>query len=138
MNPSDDELRRLLSAARTIAMVGASSKPDRPSYGVFRALVAAGYRVVPVNPFETSVLGEPAFPTLASVPFPIDIVDVFRRVEETPDVADAAAQVGAKVLWLQLGIVSDEAERRARAAGLAVVMDECIKVAVMRLGVHVP
>jgi len=136
-HPSDDELRQLLSAARTIAVVGASSKADRPSFGVFRRLKAAGYRVVPVNPFEAEVQGEKAYATLADVPYPIDIVDVFRRAEETPAVADAAVAVNAKVLWLQLGIVNEDAAERARRAGLAVVMDTCIAVAVSRLGIHV-
>jgi predicted CoA-binding protein len=133
---SDDELRRLLAAARTIAVVGASSKPDRPSFGVFRRLKAAGYRVVPVNPFEREVQGEKAFATLAEVPYPIDIVDVFRRAEDTPAVADAAIAAHAKVLWLQLGIVNEDAAERARRGGLAVVMDTCIAVVVARLGVR--
>lgn len=135
--PSDDELRRLLEAARTIAVVGASSKADRPSFGVFRRLKTAGYRVVPVNPFEREVQGEQSFATLADVPYAIDIVDVFRRAEETPAVADAAVAVRAKVLWLQLGIVNEDAAERARRAGLSVVMDTCIAVVVSRLGIRV-
>ena len=137
MNPSDDELRQLLGRARTIAVVGASSRPERPSYGVFRRLQLAGYHVVPVNPFETEVHGEKAYAALSAVPGPIDIVNVFRRAEETPAVADAAVAVQAKVLWLQLGIVNDEAARRAQAGGLVVVMDECIAVAIARLGIRV-
>lgn len=136
-HPSDDELRRVLEAARTIAVVGASSKADRPSFGVFKRLKAAGYRVVPVNPFESEVQGEKAYATLADVPYPIDIVDVFRRAQETPAAADAAVAVHAKVLWLQLGIVSEEAAGRARRGGLSVVMDTCIAVVVSRLGIHV-
>lgn len=135
MSAADDEVRRLLDEARTIAVVGASSKPERPSYGVFARLQRAGFRVIPVNPFETEVHGERAYPTLASVPERIDIVDVFRRAAETPALADEAVAIGAKVLWLQLGVVSEEAARRARAGGLAVVMDQCIAVAVARLGV---
>ncbi len=135
--PSDDELRRMLESARTIAVVGASSRQDRPSFGVFRRLKAAGYRVVPVNPFEREVQGEKAFATLADVPYPIDLVDVFRRAEETPAVADAAVAVRAKVLWLQLGIVNEDAAERARRGGLAVVMDTCIAVAVSRLRIRV-
>jgi predicted CoA-binding protein len=138
MNPSDDELKRILSATRTIAMIGASSKPDRPSYGVFGRLVRAGYRVIPVNPFETNVLGEQAYPTLAAVPVPVDLVDVFRRAEETPAVADDAVRIGAKVLWLQLGIENEEAAERARKGGLSVVMDACLAVVVSRLGVKAP
>ncbi len=138
MNPPDAELAALLRATRTIAVVGASSKPDRPSYGVFARLQRAGYRVIPVNPFETEVHGERAYPSLAHVPDPIDLVDVFRRAEETPLVADAAVRARAKVLWLQLGIVNEEAAARARAGGLVVVMDACIAVVVSRLGISVP
>ena len=138
MNPSDAELERLLRAARTIAVVGASSKADRPSYGVFARLKRAGYRVIPVNPFETEVHGERAYASLAEVPEPIDIVDVFRRAEETPPIADAAVRARAKVLWLQLGIENDDAAARARAGGLVVVMDACIAVVVSRLGISVP
>jgi predicted CoA-binding protein len=118
-------------------VVGASSRPERPSYGVFRRLQTAGYHVIPVNPFESEVHGEKAYPALSAVPRPIDVVDVFRRADETPAVADAAVGVKAKVLWLQLGIVNDEAARRARAGGLIVVMDECLAVAVARLAIHV-
>jgi predicted CoA-binding protein len=135
VNPGDDELRKILSEAETIAVVGASSNPDRPSNGVFRRLVGAGYRVIPVNPNETEVLGQRAYPSLADVPFPIDIVDVFRRPEVTPDIADEAVRARAKVLWLQSGIVNDEAERRAREGGLTVVMDACLGVMLGVLGV---
>ncbi len=128
MNPGDDELRKILSEAETIAVVGASSDPDRPSHGIFQKLLSAGYRVVPVNPNENEVLGQKAYARLADVPYPIDIVDVFRRPEYTPGIADEAVSVKAKVLWLQSGIVNDEAERRARAGGLRVVMDACIGV----------
>jgi predicted CoA-binding protein len=127
----------MLMAARTIAVVGASSKPERPSYGVFARLERAGYRVIPVNPFETEVHGVRAVPTLADVPVPIDIVDVFRRTEETPAVAEDAVRVGAKVLWLQLGVVNERAAELARAGGLTVVMDSCLAVVVGRLGVKI-
>jgi predicted CoA-binding protein len=137
MDPDDDELRRLLTSTRTIAMVGASSNPERPSHGVFSRLVRAGYRVIPVNPHETSVQGERAYPSLTAVPEPIDLVDVFRRPDATPPIADEAVQVGAKVLWLQLGIVNEEAAARARAGGLVVVMDACLAVVVGRLGIRV-
>ena len=136
-NPSDAELRRLLSAVRTIAIVGASSKESRASYGVFARLLRAGYRVIPVNPFETNVHGQTAYPDLASVPGPVDLVDVFRRPEETPALADQAVSIGAKVFWLQLGIVNEEAARRAARGGLTVVMDACLAVVVGRLGVEV-
>jgi predicted CoA-binding protein len=127
-NPPDDDLKKLLTEARTIAIVGASSSPDRPSHGIMRKLLAAGYRVVPVNPRETAVLGEKAYPSLADVPGEIDIVDVFRRVEETPSIADEAVAVGAKALWLQSGIASEDAAARAEAGGLTVVMNACIGV----------
>ena len=127
-NPSDAELRRLLTEAETIAVVGASSDPERPSHGIFRKLLAAGYRVIPVNPNETEVLGRKAYASLSEVPMPIDVVNVFRRAEHTPDVADQAVAVGAGALWLQSGISNDEAAARASAGGLMVVMDSCIGV----------
>jgi len=125
-NPSDLELDQILSSASTIAIVGASSNPDRSSHGIMRRMKQLGYRVIPVNPNETSVLGEKAYPSLSDVPVPIDIVDVFRRPEYTPAIADEAARVGAKVLWLQQGIWNDDAAARAKAGGLTVVMDACI------------
>jgi predicted CoA-binding protein len=125
-NPSDQDLKQLLTNASTVAMVGASSKPDKASYGIMRKLQSVGYRVIPINPRETEVLGEHAYPSLADVPEPIDIVDVFRRAEDTPAIADEAVKVGAKVLWLQTGVVSEEAAARAEAGGLTVVMDACI------------
>jgi predicted CoA-binding protein len=127
-NPPDDALRQLLTNASTIAMVGASSNPDRPSNGIMRKLKNAGYRVIPVNPNETTVLGERAYASLADVPERIDIVDVFRRAEFTPAIAAEAVKVGAKALWLQSGVVNDEAAAKAEAGGLAVVMDACIGV----------
>jgi predicted CoA-binding protein len=127
-NPSDQELKRLLSAASTIAIVGASSNPERPSNGIMWRLKSVGYRVIPVNPNEAEVLGERAYPTLLDVPEPIDIVDVFRRPEYTPAIADAAVKVGAKALWLQSGVTNEEAAARAEAGGLTVVMDACISV----------
>jgi len=136
-NPPDDAIRRLLTDARTIALVGASSKPDRPSHGVMRMLLGAGYHVIPVTPRETEVLGQRAYPSLADVPEPIDLVNVFRRSEETPPIAQAAVAVAAKTLWLQQGISSDEAAGIAQAGGLVVVMDLCIAVIHRVLGVPV-
>jgi uncharacterized protein len=127
-NPPDGELQRILADAETIAVVGASSNPERPSHGIFRKLLGEGYRVIPVNPNEKEVLGQKAYPSLAAVPHPIDIVDVFRRPEYTPDIADQAVRAGAKVLWLQSGIVNDDAASRAKNGGLTVVMDACIGV----------
>jgi len=125
-NPSDPELKNLLTEARTIAMIGASSNPDKASYGIMQQLQKRGYHVIPINPRETEVLGERAYASLADVKEPIDIVDVFRRAEDTPAIADEAVKVGAKALWLQTGIVSGDAAARAEAGGLLAVMDACI------------
>ena len=125
-NPSDQELAQLLTGATTIAVVGASSSPDKASYGIMQKLQQAGYRVIPVNPRETEILGERSYPSLVDVPERIDIVDVFRRAEDTPGIADQAVTIGAKALWLQSGIVSDDAAARAKAGGLIAVMDACI------------
>ena len=126
--PSDDALRALLTRSRTIAIVGASSKPDRPSHGVMKILIAAGFRVIPVTPREASVLGRKAYASLGEIPERVDIVDVFRRAEDTPGIADEAVTIGAKALWLQAGIVSEDAAARAKQGGLVVVMDRCIGV----------
>jgi predicted CoA-binding protein len=125
-NPTDDAIRDLLANASTIAVVGASSNPGKASYGIMRRLQSVGYRVIPVSPFETEVLGERAYPSVVDVPESIDIVNVFRRPEDTPAVADEAVSAGARALWLQSGIRNDDAAARARAGGLTVVMDECI------------
>ncbi len=133
--PEDRELRILLGDARTIAVVGLSSRPDRPSHDVAAFLQARGYRIVPVNPRETEVLGEPAFASLRDIPkeVPIDVVDVFRRAEDTPPIARDAVAIGAKVLWLQDGIISDDAYRIASEGGLDVIMGVCIKRTTQRL-----
>jgi uncharacterized protein len=125
-NPSDQDLKNLLTQATTIAIVGASSNPDKASYGIMQKLQKAGYRVIPVNPRETEILGERSFPSLLDIPEPVDIVDVFRRAEDTPGIADEAVTKGAKALWLQTGISNDDAAARAKAGGLIVVMDRCI------------
>jgi|SRR5471030_69793 len=125
-NPSDPDLQRLLTDATTIAVVGASSNPDKASHGIMQKLQSVGYRVIPVNPRETEILGERSYPSLTDVPVHIDIVDVFRRAEDTPAIADEAVKIGAKALWLQTGIVNEDAASRATAGGLAVVMDACI------------
>jgi predicted CoA-binding protein len=127
-NPPDDEVRALLNSAKTIAVVGASSSPVRSSHGVMSRLLQLGYQVIPVNPNETQVLGQKAYPSLADVPVAIDIVDVFRRDEYTPGVADEAVHAHAKVLWLQQGLWNEDAAARAKAGGLTVVMDECLGV----------
>jgi len=125
-NPSDQELAELLAGATVIAMVGASSNPEKASHGIMQKLQRAGYRVIPVNPKETEILGERSYASLIDVPERIDIVDVFRRAEDTPGIADDAVTIGAKALWLQTGIVSEEAAERAKKGGLVVVMDACI------------
>ncbi|HEY2905002.1 MAG TPA: CoA-binding protein [Vicinamibacterales bacterium] len=125
-NPSDAALTTLLTNANTIAMVGASSNPDKASHGIMQRLQKVGYRVIPVNPRETEVLGERAYPSLIDVPEKVDIVDVFRRAEDTPSIADDAVTIGAKALWLQTGIENEDAAARAEAGGLTVVMNACI------------
>jgi predicted CoA-binding protein len=132
----DEAIRDLLRSARRIAVVGASSNAARPSNDVFRYLVRAGYEVVPVSPNETAVEGLPAYPTLAeavAATGPFDVVDVFRRAEACPDHAQEAVAVGARCLWLQLGIVSAEAARIATEGGLDVVMDRCTAIEHHRL-----
>lgn len=116
----------LLRSAKSIAVVGLSSDPMRPSHGVAEYLQSQGYRIIPVNPGEPEVLGEKSYPDLDSIPQSVDIVDVFRRPQHAPEIVDAAVRIGAKAVWLQEGIVSDEAERRARAAGLEFIQDHCI------------
>src|SRR5436190_23790892 len=125
-NPSDQELAELLAGATVIAMVGASSNPAKASHGIMQKLQRAGYRVIPVNPRETEVLGERSYASLVDIPERVDIVDVFRRAEDTPGIAGEAVTIGAKALWLQTGIVNEDAASRAVADGLTVVMDRCI------------
>lgn len=134
VNPSEDEIRELVAGAGTIAMVGASSNPARPSHGVMAFLLERGFRVIPVNPNETEVHGRRAWPTLESVPEPVDIVDVFRRPEFTPAIADSAVAIGARVLWLQVGVINEDAAARANEGGLVVVMDRCMAQVVREKG----
>jgi uncharacterized protein len=133
--PSDPELRSILGDARTVAVVGLSSNPDRPSYEIAEYLQSKGYRIVPVNPKETEVLGERAYRTLADIPadVEVDVVDVFRRAEFTPEIAEAAVARGAKVLWLQEGILNDEARQIGEDGGLSVVMGVCMRQESKRL-----
>jgi len=116
----------VLRSARTIAVVGLSSKRYRPSHGVAEYMQSAGYRIIPVNPFETEVLGEKAYPELDRVPGTVDIVDIFRRSEFVPEIVEAAIRIGARAIWMQEGVVHEDAAAKARAAGLEVVMDRCI------------
>ena len=123
---NDADMIEMLRAARTIAVVGLSSKRMRPSYGVAAYMQQHGYRIIPVNPAETEVLGEKAYASLSEVPEKIDIVDVFRRSEAVPEVVDEAVRLGIPYLWLQEDVIHDIAAERARAAGIKVVMDRCI------------
>ena len=122
---SSETIKRILDDCRTIAVVGLSSKSTRPSYGVAGYIQRAGYRIIPVNPNETEVLGERSYASLKDVPEEIDLVDVFRRSEEAGAVVDDAIAVGAKAVWLQEGVIDDDAAQRALNAGLLVVMDRC-------------
>jgi predicted CoA-binding protein len=123
-----DPVGDILRSSKTIAVVGLSSKRFRPSYGVSQYMQAAGYKIIPVNPHETEVLGERAYPDLESIPkgTRIDIVDIFRRSEEVPEVVDAAIRIGARSVWMQEGVMNEAAAQKARQAGLAVAMDLCI------------
>ncbi len=133
----DEDIKALLEGARTIAMVGASDRPNRPSYGVMRMLQEHGYRVIPVNPQITGehVHGEFVFRELAQLGDLIDIVDIFRRPEAAGEAVDEAIAVGAKAVWMQLGVINEAAAARAEAAGLKVVMDRCPAIDIPRLGV---
>lgn len=130
----DDVIRTVLSRARRVAVVGLSPKPWRESHGVAVAMQRQGYEIVPVNPNAGEVLGEQAYPTLHDVPGAVDLVDVFRREEYLAEVAQAAADIGAPALWLQLGLRSPEARRIAAEAGLDYVEDRCLKVEILRFG----
>ena len=121
-----DPAETILKSARTIAVVGLSANPRRPSHGVARYLQRAGYRIIPVNPNVSEVLGERAYATLAELPGPVDVVEVFRRSEFAGAIVDEAIAIGAGAVWLQDGVVDDAAAERARVAGLDVVMDDCM------------
>lgn len=135
MSSPQTDLYTLLTQSRTIAVVGHSDKPNRDSYRIGQYLRQAGYRVYPVNPTLTTIDGQPCYPTLAAVPEPIDIVDVFRRSVFLPEIVGAAIAVKAKAVWTQLGVVNFDAQAQARAAGLVVVSNRCILVEHQRLGV---
>jgi uncharacterized protein len=121
-----NRISEILHSCRTIAVVGLSGKRYRPSYGVAEYLKRAGYRIIPVNPLETEVLGERAYPDVDSIPDGVDMVDIFRRSEFVPEIVEAAIRIGAKAVWMQEGVVHESAAQRAEEAGLAVVMDRCI------------
>lgn len=130
---SDKVMKDILLSAKTIASVGLSSNPKKESYGIVSYLKSQGYRVIPVNPTVSEVLGEKSYPDLESVPEKIDVVQVFRKPEDVPPIVDGAIKVGAKVVWMQEGIVNEEAAQKAREAGLQVVMDACMRATHQRL-----
>jgi predicted CoA-binding protein len=132
-NPDNEEIRELLARTRTIAVVGLSPRPERPSHRIARRLQSWGYRVVPVRPAVSEVLGEKAYPRLADVPGGIDLVDVFRAAEQVGPIVDACIALGLRAIWIQEGIVNEPAAERAREAGMVVVMDRCISVEYRRL-----
>jgi predicted CoA-binding protein len=127
-NPSRDQILEILQSAQNVAVVGLSDNPEKVSHMVAEAMQKRGYRIIPVNPNADSILGEKCYASLSDIPEPVDIVNVFRRSEHTPAVAQEAVQIGAKTLWLQQDIWSDESARIALAGDLNVVMDRCIKV----------
>ena len=121
-----NQISDILRTARTIAVVGLSGKRFRPSYGVTEYMQRAGYRIIPVNPYETEILGERCYPDLDSVPGEVDIVDIFRRPEFVPEIVEAAIRKGARAIWMQEGVIHEAAAKRAADAGLTVLMDRCI------------
>ena len=128
INPSDKEIYELLVNTKTIAMIGASSNPERTSHGIMKKLQSVGYRVIPVNPNEAEILGEKCYASLKDIPFQIDLVNVFRKAETTVPIASEAINIHTKALWLQLGIINEETAAIAKQGGLTVVMDSCIAV----------
>ena len=132
-NPSPEQIKALLARVKTIAVVGLSPKPDRPSFGVSQTMQRFGYRIVPVRPALNEALGEKAYAKLADIPFPVDLVNVFRESAAIPGVVEEALAIGAPAIWIQEGIVHEEAAEKARAAGLVVVMDRCIYKDYVRL-----
>jgi predicted CoA-binding protein len=132
-NPSDDVIAEILAHPRRIAVVGCSPDPDRDSHRIAQLLLARGHSVVPVNPTAESVLGLPCYPRLRAVPGKVDVVDIFRRSSEVAPIVEEAIEIGARVVWMQLGVIDEEAARRAGQAGLTVVMDRCPAIEYRRL-----
>ncbi|MDA8125303.1 MAG: CoA-binding protein [Deltaproteobacteria bacterium] len=132
-NPSGEEVQKLLREVRTIAVVGLSDRPDRDSHRVASYLQGQGYRIVPVNPSQTEILGEICYPDLASIPHPVDIVNIFRAVPVIPGIVEEALRIGAKAVWMQLGLCHNASAQKARAAGLCVVQSRCLMVEHRRL-----
>jgi len=133
MNDDIETLRRILKENHTIAVVGLSANWYRPSYFAAKYLQDHGYRIIPVNPAYEEVLGEKCYPTLLDIPDKVDVVDIFRKPEDVPPIVENAIKIGTKVVWMQLGIINEEAAKRARAAGLMVVMNRCMKIEHARL-----
>lgn len=133
---TEDELRKIYAESKTIAVVGISADESKPSNNVPAYLQSQGYRIIPVNPRGGEILGEAVYESLDKVDTAVDVVDVFRPAEETPDIARQAAKIGAKVLWLQEGIASDEAEKIGEEAGMTVVMDRCMRATHRELGLE--
>ena len=132
-NPPDDVIREILSQPRRIAVVGCSPDPSRDSHRIARLLLENGHTVVPVNPSATTILGQHCYPTLRAIPDPVEMVDIFRRADQAGAVVDEAIAVGARIVWLQLGVIDAAAAARAQAAGLTVVMDRCPAIEYQRL-----
>ena len=132
-NDHDRKMRDIFTSAKTIASVGLSSNPEKESYGVALYLKEQGYRIIPVNPTATEILGERVYPNLSAIPEKVDVVQVFRKPEDVPPVVDEAIKIGAKVVWMQEGIVNYEAAQKAEEAGLQVVMDACMRATHKRL-----
>lgn len=135
MNPSDQEIKKLLQCTQTIALVGASIKPERPSHRVMAFLLEHGYRVIPINPGQAGnrLLGQNIHASLADINEPIDMVDIFRRSDDVEPIVEQAIAIGAKSIWMQLGVINDNAANKARAAGLTVIMDRCPAIDYPRL-----
>lgn len=130
---TDHELKSIFASSKTIAVVGLSDKPERDSYRVAEYLQAHGYRIIPVNPAVAEVLGEPSYASVAEIPGPVDVVDIFRKPDAVGPIVQEAISTGARVVWMQLGVVNEPAAAAARAAGLQVVMDRCMKIEHRRL-----
>jgi len=132
--PMEERIEAILSVARTVAVVGISDKPDRPSHLVAKYMQERGYRVIPVNPLVTEVLGEKAYKSLTEIPGRVDLVDVFRKSEDVPPIAEEAVRIGARFFWMQEGVVSDRAREIVEAAGIPCVMDRCVKKELAKRG----
>jgi predicted CoA-binding protein len=135
-NPDDEVIREILSSHRTIAVVGCSPKPYRDSHRIAAMLMGRGHTVIPVNPGHREILGVQCYPDLLSVPDKVEMVDIFRRSEYLPDIAEQAVAIGARIFWAQLGIFNEAAAERAKQAGMIVVMDRCPAIEYRRLGIN--